>query len=61
MLAMFGFTGIVEVLIIVFVVLLLFGNRLPSVARSIGKSIVEFKKGLKAPDESSESKEELPG
>jgi sec-independent protein translocase protein TatA len=27
--------------------LLLFGNRLPSVARSFGKSVVEFKKGMK--------------
>ena len=61
MLAMFGFTGILEVCIIAFVVLLLFGNRLPSVARSIGKSIVEFRKGLKAPEEPNESKEELPG
>ena len=61
MLAVFGFTGVVEVLIIVFVVLLLFGNRLPTVARSIGKSIVEFRKGLKTPEDPDESKEELPG
>jgi sec-independent protein translocase protein TatA len=27
-------------------VLLLFGNRLPSVMRSMGRSVVEFKKGI---------------
>ena len=30
-----------------FVALLLFGNRLPSVMRSLGRSVVEFKKGVK--------------
>ena len=33
-------------LILALVVLLLFGNRLPSVMRSLGQGIVEFKKGL---------------
>jgi sec-independent protein translocase protein TatA len=28
------------------VAFLLFGNRLPSVMRSLGKSVVEFKKGV---------------
>ena len=28
------------------VAILLFGNRLPSVARSLGRSLVEFKKGM---------------
>jgi sec-independent protein translocase protein TatA len=35
-----------EVLIIGFVALLIFGNRLPSVMRSVGKSVTEFKKGI---------------
>jgi sec-independent protein translocase protein TatA len=35
-----------EVLIIGFVALLIFGNRLPSVMKSLGKSVTEFKKGV---------------
>lgn len=41
-----GMPGPMELLIIGFIVLLLFGNRLPSVMRSMGKGIVEFKKGI---------------
>jgi sec-independent protein translocase protein TatA len=33
-------------LLIAIVLLLLFGNRLPSVMRSLGQGVVEFKKGL---------------
>lgn len=39
--------GIGEWLIIAAFGLLLFGKRLPEVGRSLGKGIVEFKKGLK--------------
>ena len=35
-----------EWLILVFLALLIFGRRLPEVARSVGKSVTEFKKGL---------------
>jgi sec-independent protein translocase protein TatA len=35
-----------HLLILGFIALLLFGNRLPSVMRSLGKSVSEFKKGL---------------
>lgn len=34
------------VIILGLVVLLLFGNRLPSVMRSLGEGITEFKKGM---------------
>ena len=40
-----------KLLIALAVVLLLFGNRLPSVARSLGQSLTEFKKGLRDMDE----------
>jgi TatA/E family protein of Tat protein translocase len=37
-----------------FIVLLVFSNRLPSVARSLGQTVSEFKKGFKELDESSD-------
>jgi len=42
---MFGI-GTQELLIVCIVALLLFGNRLPSVMRSLGSGISEFKKGM---------------
>jgi sec-independent protein translocase protein TatA len=45
-LAFFGIPGGYEVLIVGFVALLIFGNRLPSVMKSLGKSVTEFKKGV---------------
>jgi len=42
----FGIPGGYEVLVVGFVALLIFGNRLPSVMKSLGKSVTEFKKGV---------------
>lgn len=38
--------GATELMVVAFVSLLIFGNRLPSVMRSLGKSVTEFKKGV---------------
>lgn len=46
MVSLFAMVGVPEMLVIGVVVLLLFGNRLPSVMRSMGRSVVEFKKGV---------------
>jgi sec-independent protein translocase protein TatA len=60
-LLMFGL-GYQELLIILVIVLILFGaNRLPELARSLGSSVKEFKKGVneaKVEDASAARKEE---
>ncbi|MFQ5731727.1 MAG: twin-arginine translocase TatA/TatE family subunit [Planctomycetaceae bacterium] len=50
-LAFIGAPGPWELLVIGGIVLLLFGNRLPGAMRSLGRSVVEFKKGVKGIDE----------
>jgi sec-independent protein translocase protein TatA len=44
-----------ELLIIAFIGLLLFGKRLPEVGKSLGKGIVEFKKGLRGVEDELEN------
>ena len=46
-LAFFGQLGWTELILLGAVAVLLFGNRLPELGRSLGKGIVEFKKGIK--------------
>ena len=43
---MFGL-GPMEILVVVVIGVLLFGKRLPDMGRYLGKSITEFKKGMK--------------
>ncbi len=56
----FGIPGGFEWIIILVIALLISGKRLPGTMRSIGKGIVEFKKGLKGvKDEVDEAEEEV--
>lgn len=45
-----------NLLIMLVVVLLLFGNRLPETMRNLGKSMTEFKKGIREGEEDDEPK-----
>lgn len=56
----FGIPGGFEWIIILIIALLIFGKRLPGTMRSIGKGIVEFKKGLKGvKDEADEVEKDI--
>ncbi|HUV67470.1 MAG TPA: twin-arginine translocase TatA/TatE family subunit [Sedimentisphaerales bacterium] len=45
-----------ELLVVLVVALLIFGRRLPDIARSVGRSLTEFKKGI---NEAKETKDEF--
>ncbi len=55
-LAFLSMPGHTEWLVILVITLLIFGKRLPELARSVGKSLTEFKKGI---NEAKESTDEL--
>ena len=52
--------GPMELLIIAGLGLLIFGRRLPEVGRSLGKGIVEFRKGLKGIEDDIEAEASRP-
>ena len=49
-------TGHWEWLVILIVAVLIFGSRLPKVMRSLGRSVVEFKKGVKGVEDDIEER-----
>lgn len=55
LLGFFGAPGWVELVIFGGIVLLLFGNRLPSVMRSMGLGITEFRKGVQGIEDDDDS------
>ncbi len=56
----FGLPGHGEWIILLVLGLLIFGRRMPDVARSIGRSIVEFKRGIRAVDDDIEQESSKP-
>ena len=59
-LAALGLPGGAEWILILAFGLLIFGKRLPEVGRSLGKGIVEFKKGLKGVEDEIEDQSNQP-
>jgi sec-independent protein translocase protein TatA len=51
--------GFLEISVVLVIALLLFGKRLPEVGRSLGRGIMEFKKGIKGVEDDIQS-DELP-
>lgn len=57
--AVFGL-GPMEIVVIVVLGVLLFGRKLPDMGRYLGKSITEFKKGMKGLEDDLESPGQMP-
>jgi len=51
MFAFFQFIGPQEILMLIVLGVLLFGRKLPEIGRSLGKTVVEFKKGIRGLEE----------
>lgn len=56
----FGLPGGSEWIILLVLGLIIFGRRLPEVGRSLGKSIVEFKRGIKGIEDEIETESSAP-
>ncbi len=61
MLAFINLSSPSHLLVIFVVALLLFGNRLPEVARSLGRAFNEFKRGLREVDDEIKRNDGEPG
>ncbi len=58
-LAILGLPGGSELIIVLVIIVVLFGNRLPATMRSLGQSLVQFKKGMRE-DDNDNSNDKLP-
>lgn len=54
----FGAPGLPELMIIAVIVLLLFGKRLPSVMRSLGQSVTEFRRGVQHTEDDDDTRDQ---